>query len=413
MATKRKKKASDIPSKRERLEATLERLNSAYKHPVVFSADQIATDYLLRRPTGICSLDIAMGGGFPAGAMSIITGPDGAGKGYLLYRTLAEQQRIYGEDFAAFIYSTEFKFDKSLARIAGLKIAYTDDEIAKINASRELHGGDYLTDEEVASLKEQVGFGVHVIDGVIADDGLQSVLEAVESNEYSVVAIDSLGAFQTQAKESALEDGGLAKHAIQSNEAQLLSRFMPALFMNLNKVDEYGRRNLTSVIATNQVRARRDATTRPGMPMTERMKYQSGSGSRALKHGKAFEIEIHKGPKLIDKSVKPPLVYGREVTWELTKAKLGSHDGHRGSYQFIHMQGADRATDLVHMGVKYEIIEQAGAWYTFTSDVTGEVVKTQGAGGISSFFYNNPDEAEHLYNKCLAAAGVDCVYKEA
>ena len=43
-------------------------------------AEKTHSSYLLRRPTGITSLDIAMAGGWPAAAPSVLVGPDGAGK---------------------------------------------------------------------------------------------------------------------------------------------------------------------------------------------------------------------------------------------------------------------------------------------------------------------------------------------
>lgn len=411
-ASKRSSSSKGPPaSKKDRISHLIESVNSDFKAPVIRRASETATDYLLRRPTGILSLDIGLAGGWPAGAMSLITGPDGAGKDFLLNLSMAQQQQIHGDDFAALVYSTEFKFDKQFARdMAGLKVAMTDEEIDALNQSREEQGLPHLTDEEVWHYQEKEG-ELLIVDGVIADDGLDICLDTVASNEFQIVAINSLGVFQTAAKEEAVEKEGLSKHAIQSNEAQLLSRFMPALFMCLNRLDDLGRRNRTTVLATNQVRANRDAgRPPPGRKVSAKSKYKSGSGSRALAHGKAFELMLHKGPPHVDKHTKPPMILGREVQWETLKAKLGTHEGKRGTYDYWFDSGADVLEDLIHTGVLYEVIDQAGSWYTYTTP-SGETVKSQGTRDLRVFFDDNPDQVNAVRKACFRAAGVNCIYE--
>lgn len=407
---KSKKKDKEPPSKGDRISQLIESVNATFDAPVVRRANVTSTDYLLRRPTGILSLDIGLAGGWPAGAMSLITGPDGAGKDFLLNISMAQQQAIQGDDFACFIYSTEFKFDKQFARdLAGFRVRMTNEEIDSLNVSREDKGLPRLTDEEVAYYQEQIG-EVLIIDGVIADDGLDACLDAVRSNEFQIVAINSLGVFQTAAKETAVEKEGLSKHAIQSNEAQLLSRFMPALFMNLNREDDLGRRNYTTVLATNQVRANRDQKRpMPGRTASPKSKYVSGSGSRALAHGKAFELMLHKGPDHIDKQTKPYTKLGREVQWETLKAKLGTHEGKAGMYDYWYDSGADVLEDLINTAVKYEVIVKSSSWYSHVT-LDDEEVKSQGTRDLRVFFGEHPEEVEAVRRACFREAGVNCIY---
>src|SRR5688572_9440121 len=64
---------------------------------VVAMADEAPNVYELRRPTGIIQLDKDIGGGFPAGGLSVVSGPDNAGKTWVILRTMAMHQRLYGQ----------------------------------------------------------------------------------------------------------------------------------------------------------------------------------------------------------------------------------------------------------------------------------------------------------------------------
>jgi recombination protein RecA len=403
-----KSKGAAVPaSKKACIDELITSINSQMNAEVIYRASESTTHYLLRRPTGILSLDIALGGGWPASALSVLTGPDGAGKDYLLDLTLAQQQRIHGEEFACVIYSTEFKFDKAFAREkAGFQVRMTPEELDDLDTARAQKDLPPLSNEEREHYQTQVGH-VLLVDGIIADDGLDVVLDTVASNECQVVAINSLGVFQTAAKEEA---DSLRKHPQQSNEAQLLNRFMPNLFMLLNRKDKHDRRNQTTILATNQVRANRDmARGKPGMRTPERWKYVSGSGSRALKHGKAIELIVHNGSMHLDKEYKPPIALGKEVDWEVLKGKLGTHEGLKGSFDYWFDDGADILTDLINTGVRYGVIEKSGSWYSYQHN--GEDITGQGARNLRVKLADRPDVLESIRNSCFKEAEVVCLYE--
>ena len=187
-------------SREARLAAIENLLNKPGQPPVIKRASDYSSSYLLRRPTGITSLDIALAGGFPASAPVMITGPDGAGKDYLLFRTCAEVQRLYGDDFAMAIYLSEFKLDKPFVRdLCGLKIAATDEELDETDTARENAGLPPLTPEERERYQEQDGH-IMIIEGVPAEHGFDAVIQCVASNAFQVVAVNSIGFMQTLAK---------------------------------------------------------------------------------------------------------------------------------------------------------------------------------------------------------------------
>lgn len=409
--TKTPKKAKGPRTVKERTEELLASANTRFGVGTLQRAAELEVDYYLRRPTGILSLDIGLGGGWPASSLCMITGPDGAGKDYLILRTLAEQQRIYGEQCNLLVYFTEFAIDKQFARdMCGLKIAMTDTELDVLDRSRREKGDVPLSQEERARYQEQIGEILVIPPDVVADDALDVVLDAVNANIYQVVVINSLGVLLTAAKDS---KDSLREFAQQSNEAVLLTKFMGELPRALNGVDEAGSRKHTLVLVANQVRAKRDMPrTRPGFRVSEKQKYQSGSRAHSMSHGKAIELMVHKGMQYLDKEVKPPQALGRELEWELLKGKLGTHDGVKGTYTFWYDGGADVLEDLVNTAVRLEVIEQSGTWYRYTPLGEQVAIQAQGQAGLRQILRESPKRIENLRQQCFLVSGIDCVYRE-
>jgi len=65
----------DVLTKRAALDSIANHFN-AENHMVMVRADEAPNPYLLRRPTGIMEMDIQLGGGFPAGGLCFVSGPD-------------------------------------------------------------------------------------------------------------------------------------------------------------------------------------------------------------------------------------------------------------------------------------------------------------------------------------------------
>lgn len=402
----RAKKQEEAPSKAERLAQLVAGVNTRMKGNVLSLAKDASTSYLLRRPTGITSLDIGIGGGFPAAALSVVTGPDGVGKDYIINRTIAELQRNYGEDTRVAVYNTELKYDKGYARQAGVKVACNDDELDEINVARKENGLPALTKQERAEYKTQVG-EIVLIEAPIAEEGLDAVIDCVLSNVFQLVVINSFGVMQTAAKE---DQDSFKDFAQQSNEAILMSKFIPKLLTILNRDDIAGERNETAILGTVQVRARRDQVRmRPGVPVPDYLKYQAGSGSWALKHGKAIDLTLHKGTPIIDKEQKPPVVLGRETKWEITKGKLGTHDGIKGTYDFYFGSGVDLASDLLTTGLQLGILAQAGAWVTWEHETYG--FKAMGLKKAADELMAKDGAYDALRRECLKTSDVSFRYR--
>ncbi len=402
-----KKREATPPSKEDRLKAIEDLLNTPGAPPVIRRASESSSSYLLRRPTGIISLDIALAGGFPASSPVMLTGPDGAGKDYLLLRMCAEVQRIYGDDFAMAIYLTEFKFDKPFARdVCGLKVPMTDEELDEYDVARANAGMEPLTDAERERYQEQEGT-VHIIEGVPADHGFDAVIRCVESNAYQIVAVNSIGFMQTLAKE---KTESYEEFPQQRNEAILLSKFMPDLSLTMNKSTTFGERNETTVVLIDQVRSK-DAAPKPrkGRPTSDRDKYRPARQVWAVKHGLSIVLEVHKGKRFYDEVEK--VYIGRETPWEITKGKLGTHDGIRGSYNFFYDGGADIIGDLVSVATRLEVFETSGAWINFSDPSTGLEFRAQGKAKARRALMENPELKDRVRYLCLQAEGVTYRHK--
>lgn len=370
-------------------------LNKELGENTIQRASEMNTSYLLRRPTGITTLDIALGGGFPASAVTVFVGSDGSGKDYLLWRTAAEVQKIYGDNFCMAVFLTEFKADKPFMReFCGLEIAFSDEEIEEWNMAKERLGHPPLTAEEAAALQTQTG-EILIIDGVTAERGFDAIIRCVQDNRCQIVVVNSIGSLQTEAKESL---DSFEEHARQASEATLLSSFIPKLAMHMNNTDNG--RNETAVFIVNQMRAKRDAAPVRGRPTTEKDKYEAGSKSWALKHGKAIEVTLHKGTSLYDDDKEK---VGRETQWEITKGKLGTHDGKKGAFSFYYQGGVDVLGDLITACKELELFSD-GAYIKYEDPDFG--FNVHGRDKLRIKLNDEPELVAHLRNECFKRSGL-------
>lgn len=411
-ATKEEKGKKPVESKSKLFNELVTKLNKdfvgkeATRGPVIMMASSANCSYMLRRPTGILSADIGLAGGFPASAPSVIVGPEGIGKDHLLWKTCGTVQQIYQDDFAMAVYMTEFKPDKGQMRAAGLKVAYSPAEIAEIELSRQHLGLPPLTPEEKADLQHQIG-QIAIISGVSAEDGFDALNDFLEANLCQIIAVNSIGFLQTEAKEST---DSFSEFAQQSSEAMLLSKVAPKFSMTMNKL---GTLNETSILLINQVRTKQDGQRVRGRPVMEKDKYQPAAGSKALRHGMAIEFFLHRGSAIYDKDAGEYL--GREVNWEISKGKLGTHDGIRGKYQYYYDGGVDTVADIAAVAQQLEVLETSGGGnYTFRppKGISAELgFDIRGIERLRYMLRQNTEVCDALREACLRAAGINYRYR--
>ncbi len=396
------KKKVSAPGKRS-LQDVMDRVNAKAKSHVMGMANDEDYGYLLRRPTGITSLDIKLAGGWPESSPNVLVGPDGVGKDYLLWKTCAELQKNYGKETRILLYFTEFLPDKEFMRFAGFKVAFTEAELDEIDLSRDLNGKPALSAEERAEKMEQIG-EISIIVGEVAEVAFDAIQEALESGVCQLIAVNSIGCLQTAAKEQV---ESFEEFAQQRNEASLLSKVMPKFSLIQNRRLPDGTRNETTLIYVNQVRSKDASRGMPGRPQQEKDTYKPGSASRALKHGKAIELSLHKGKAITTKETFTLL--GREINWETSKGKLGVHDGIKGTFNFFFNMGADVAEDLVNTAVGLGVIEASGSWYAY--DSMAHQFSVQGVDKAVKAVRESQEMYDEIRAECFKKSAVICRVK--
>ena len=284
---------------------------------------EVSAPFHTRLPTGILSLDIALKGGFPAGSMHQLFGPDGSGKDYLTNLVMAQVQKKYGDD----------------ANIAWMSFGYKPD----------------IPFMEMAGVSPDVGNLLYIDIG--NEDALEhpsesllsGALELVKSNKFQLLIINELGSGETK--------DNIVKHLHEDAKiatwASLLTSFCQKFYSAMRIPDEEGNANQTCVIMINPVRANLDARSARFTPFTQ-------GGGFALKHAKAVDIHLRPGATI--KTQKEGKI-GKEIKWKISKGKHGISEGAEGSYNFYFNKGVDLVADTANAGKACGVIANKGPVY--------------------------------------------------
>ena len=371
MAAKKAPKVDAIvePSKAERIQGVMDLINKRSKGTVqIKPANQYIQPYMTKRiPTGLLSLDVELRGGFPCGGISQIAGPKNSGKSYLCWQMVRQLQAMLGDKMSVLLAMTEMRADKQQAKLAGVKIAFADADIASMNRARLKSGMPEYTPDEVEFLKEQVG-EIEEMHGESAEALFDGVLTAVESNAFHLIIIDSFGSIMSAAESEA----DSLSQKTYGGSAAVTSQFLRKLTSLLTMDDQYGTARDVCVIGINQIR---DAI---GDPHKE---FRS-PGGRALEHAKFVDLFVSSGAQRADEGVKvfTPngikdkfVQYGKDVNWRIEKGKAGIHEGGKGAYIYdFRTNQADFVLDTLVAGVNANVIETSGAWITIPNPSGGD-----------------------------------------
>lgn len=288
-------------------------------------------------PTGSIALDMALGvGGIPRGRVTEIYGPESSGKTTLALHAVAEAQKQGG--IAAFV-DAEHALDTSYAR----KLGVNCDEL----------------------LVSQPDTGEQALE--IAD-------MLVRSGAVDILVIDSVAALVPRAEiEGEMGDSHMGL------QARLMSQALRKLTGTISKT-------MTSVIFINQIRMKIGVVF--GNPETT-------TGGNALKFYSSVRIEVRRTGSIKE---------GQEVIGNRTKAKVVKNKlappFKEAEFDVMYGEGISAAGDLLDMGVKAEVIEKSGSWYSYNGERLG-----QGRENIKKFFQENPDIYTDLHQRVKTALG--------
>jgi len=384
------------------IETLVETINAEFGKevggPIVQPADEITNPFILKRPTGAISLDIAIGGGWPAGTLCQVASPDGVGKNAICNQTVAVTQQTYGKDSCIAWVCTEMTLDKQFAHMFGAVVPMSQKEIDMINAARADKGIPALSSEEVKFRKRKLGEFV-IVDKGSSAQRLEVCLRLIESNKFQLIIIDSMASLLTEVQ----EETDLQDEPQQSSEAKLITRFCNKYWGRAGRAhakDEEA--NWTTILATYQVRGNR-STAKYKKPWAV-------GGAYALKHAKAIDLHLENGDRYPTSKEAEQL--GKKVKFKVKKGKAGCHEGGSGELLFIYNEGYDIWGDCVDTAKKYDVLKAAGKYWKWVDSEGKEVRKfTGGIAGVVSELVKDEKLFWELYREICKRAGVECVYK--
>ena len=284
--------------------------------------------------TGSLGLDIALGvGGVPRGRVVEIFGPESSGKTTLTLHVVAEMQKLGGT--AAFV-DAEHALDPSYAGKLGVNV-----------------------DELLVSQPDT------------GEQALEITDMLVRSGAVDVVVIDSVAALTPKAEIEG--DMGDSHMGLQ---ARLMSQALRKLTANI-------KRSNTLVIFINQIRMKIGVMF--GNPETT-------TGGNALKFYASVRLDIRRTGAI----KRGDEVVGNETRVKVVKNKVAP-PFKQVNFEILYGEGISREGEIIDLGVKHDIVNKAGAWYSYNGDRIG-----QGKDNVRKFLKENPEIAQDIEGKVRA-----------
>ena len=285
-------------------------------------------------PSGSIALDKALGvGGYPKGRIIEIYGPESSGKTTFALHAIANAQKNGG--YAAFI-DAEHALDPVYAKNLGV-------DIENLILSQPDNG------EQALDIAEAL----------------------IKSGSVDILVVDSVAALVPEAELNGdMGDSHVGLHA------RLMSQAMRKLAGIINKTN-------CVAIFINQIREKVGVMF--GNPETT-------TGGRALKFYSTVRLDIRKGEAIKDGAN----ILGNKTNIKVVKNKVAP-PFKTAEVEIIYGEGISRLGEVVDMAVKYEIINKAGAWFSYEGTKIG-----QGRENTKEFLKNNPSILEEITAKVIA-----------
>ncbi len=306
------------------------------KGAVMRLGDHHASKDIAVYSTGSLGLDLALGvGGLPRGRVVEIYGPESSGKTTLTLHAIASCQAAGGT--AAFI-DAEHALDPGYAHKLGV-------DLENLLISQPDTGEQAL---EIADM-------------------------LVRSGAVDLIVIDSVAALTPKAEIEG--DMGDSHVGLQ---ARLMSQALRKLTANISRTN-------TLVIFINQIRMKIGVMY--GSPETT-------TGGNALKFYASVRLDIRR----IGAIKKSDEVVGNDTRVKVVKNKVAP-PFREAEFAIYYGEGISRLSELVDLGVKFEIVEKSGAWYSYQGERIG-----QGKDNARQYLKEHPELAAQIEERVRAAA---------
>jgi len=320
--------AAPATDKKKAIETAMAQIEKMYgKGSIMRLGDNTALNVEVI-PTGSLALDVALGiGGLPRGRIVEIYGPESSGKTTLALHVVAEAQKRGGE--VAFV-DAEHALDPAYARALGVRV------------------------EDMLISQPDTG-----------EQALEITAALVRSGALDVIVVDSVAALVPRTEiEGEMGDSYVGLHA------RLMSQALRKLTAAIGKTN-------TIVIFINQLREK--VGVMYGNP-------EVTTGGRALKFYSSVRIDVRRVESLKN---------GSEIIGNRTKAKVVKNKMappfREAEFDIMYGEGIARDGELIDLGVKLELVQKAGSWFSM-----GETRIGQGRDAAKRYLQENPEVQQKL-----------------
>lgn len=352
-----------------------------------FCTKGAVTNYCQRIPFSSKGAEYLLYGGIPRGRITELAGEEGGGKTTLSLDVVSNAQKLF-----------QLEFDEEIEKLSSIEKP-TKQQTNRLLELRERGPLQVLwIDCENTFDEEWAGtLGVDVSNlyfmspqSQSAEQIFEMASQIIDTGEIGLCVIDSLGMMVSQqAYDKSIEDktyGGIAM----------------ALTVFSKKIEMICAKTNCALIGINQVRDNMNAGY--GGPSTVT------PGGRCWRHSCSVRLQLRKSEffdeqyKKVKNSTENP--YGHHIQISVVKTKICKPNRKLGSFTLVYESGIASLIDLVDLLLKYDLIVQGGAWFSFVNPETEEIytdeegatIKVQGQQNIPVFLTQNPDILERYNN---------------
>ena len=329
-------------NKQKSLDLALKQIDKSFGKGALMRLGDKVIEPIEAISTGSIGLDLALGiGGVPKGRVIEIYGPESSGKTTLTLQITAECQKQGG--VCAFI-DAEHALDVGYAKNLGVDV-------------------DNL-------LVSQPDYGEQALD----------IVETIaRSGAVDLIVIDSVAALTPKVE----LEGEMTDQQV-GVQARLMSKALRKLTGVLHKMN-------TTVIFINQIRMK-IGMMGYGSPETT-------TGGNALKFYASVRIDIRRIATL--KQAEQPI--GNRTKAKIVKNKVAP-PFKQAEFDIMFGEGISKYGELVDYGVKLDIIDKSGAWFSYEDKKLG-----QGREKVKDTFKEDPVLASEIEQKIKVAMGISGV----
>jgi len=320
---------SDIdPNKEKALTAALSQIERQFGKGAMMRLGDSPHEKIPSISTGSLGLDVALGiGGLPKGRIVEIYGPESSGKTTLTLQLIAEAQKNGGT--CAFI-DAEHALDPQYAQNLGVNI-------------EDLLVSQPDTGEQALEICDMV----------------------VRSAAVDVVIVDSVAALTPKAE----IEGEMGDHHV-GLQARLMSQALRKMAGNIKNSN-------TLVVFINQIRMKIGVMF--GSPETT-------TGGNALKFYSSVRLDIRR----IGAIKEGDEIVGNETRVKVIKNKVAP-PFKQAEFQIMYGKGIYRFGEVLDLGVSLNLVDKAGAWYSYKGERIG-----QGKKNACEFLKDNSNTYDEI-----------------